>query len=81
MADPVRQESPSASVPDRPDPAEGGGDPADRQALAARLLGCGSSVGTVKTHAHRGLRTLRESLGDLGEFAVNETARPEGENR
>jgi DNA-directed RNA polymerase specialized sigma24 family protein len=37
----------------------------------ARLLGC--SVGAVKTHAHRGLRALRELLG--GEFdlrAVNE---------
>ncbi len=105
-----RRESPTASVPDRPDPAEGGGDPADRQALGslvrsalaalprrrravlvlryledlpeaevASLLGC--SVGTVKTHAHRGLRALRGSLGDLGEFAVNETAGREGENQ
>ena len=103
-----RQESPIASVPDRPDPAEGGGDPADRQAVGslvraalaglprqqravlvlryledlpeaevASLLGC--SVGSVKTHAHRGLRALRGSLGDLGEFAVNETAGPDGE--
>ena len=102
-----RQESPTASVPDRPDPAEGGGDPADRQALGslvrsaltalprrqravlvlryledlpeaevASLLGC--SVGTVKTHAHRGLRALRASLGDLGPFAVNEIAGPRG---
>ena len=30
-----RQESPTASVPDRPDPAAGGGDPADRQALGS----------------------------------------------
>ena len=105
-----RRESPTASVPDRPDPAEGGGDPADRQALGslvrsalaalphrqravlvlryledlpeaevAALLGC--SVGTVKTHAHRGLRALRGSLGDLGEFAVNESAGPEGGNQ
>jgi RNA polymerase sigma-70 factor (sigma-E family) len=105
-----RQESPTASVPDRPDPAEGGGNPADRQALGslvrsalaalprrqravlvlryledlpeaevASLLGC--SVGSVKTHAHRGLRALRASLGDLGEFAVNETAGREGENQ
>jgi RNA polymerase sigma-70 factor (sigma-E family) len=102
-----RQESPTASVPDRPDPAAGGGDPADRQALGslirsalaalprrqravlvlryledlpeasvAELLGC--SAGTVKTHAHRGLRALRASLGDLGPFAVNETAGPRG---
>ena len=105
-----RQESPMASVPDRPDPAEGGGDPADRQAVGAlvrsaltrlprqqravlvlryledlpeaevaALLGC--SVGSVKTHAHRGLRALRASLGDLGEFgqlAVNEIAGPDG---
>jgi hypothetical protein len=35
----------------------------------------------VKTHAHRGLRALRRSLGDLDEFgqlAVNETAGPDG---
>jgi RNA polymerase sigma-70 factor (sigma-E family) len=105
-----RQESPTASVPDRRDPAEGGGDPADRQALGslvrsalaalprqqravlvlryledlpetevASLLRC--SAGTVKTHAHRGLRALRGSLGDLGEFAVNETAGRDGEKR
>lgn len=30
------------------------------EAEVARLLGC--STGTVKTHAHRGLRALRESL-------------------
>jgi RNA polymerase sigma-70 factor (sigma-E family) len=42
------------------------------EADVAGLLGC--SVGTVKTHAHRGLRALRDLLG--GEFdrlAVNET--------
>ena len=106
-----RHESPTASVPDRPDPADGGGDPADRQALGAlvrsalaglprrqravlvlryledlpeaevaALLGC--SIGSVKTHAHRGLRALRGSLGDLAEFgqlAVNETAGPDRE--
>jgi RNA polymerase sigma-70 factor (sigma-E family) len=102
-----RQESPTASVPDRPDPAEGNGDPADRQALGSlvrsalaalprqqravlvlryledlpiaevsSLLGC--SAGSVKTHAHRGLRALRASLGDLGPFAVNEIAGPRG---
>jgi RNA polymerase sigma-70 factor (sigma-E family) len=108
-----RRESPVASVPDRPDPAAGGGDPAEAQALGslvrsalarlprqqravlvlryledlpeaevASLLGC--SVGTVKTHAYRGLRALRGSLGDLAEYgpfgrvAVNETAGPDG---
>src|SRR5215469_233474 len=42
------------------------------EAEVAALLGC--STGTVKTHAHRGLRALRESLGDLNAFAVNETS-------
>lgn len=111
-----RQESPVAAVPDRPDPAAGGGDPAETQAVGslvrsalmrlprrqravlvlryledlpeaevASLLGC--SVGSVKTHAHRGLRALRGSLGDLAEYgefgpvAVNETAGPGGEKR
>ncbi len=37
------------------------------EAEVAALLGC--SVGSVKTHAHRGLRTLRQLLGDE---AVNE---------
>jgi DNA-directed RNA polymerase specialized sigma24 family protein len=46
------------------------------EASVADLLGI--SVGTVKTHAHRGLRALRVSLGGLGPFAVNETARPDG---
>jgi RNA polymerase sigma factor (sigma-70 family) len=101
-------------VPDRPDPADGGGDPADRQALGslvrsalarlprqqravlvlryledlpeaevASLLGC--SVGSVKTHAYRGLRALRGSLGSLTEFpefgpvAVNQTGANGGE--
>jgi RNA polymerase sigma factor (sigma-70 family) len=36
------------------------------EAQVAAMLGC--SAGTVKTHAHRGLRALRESLG--GEFPV-----------
>ena len=42
------------------------------EAEVAALLGC--TVGTVKTHAHRGLRALRDLLG--GEFerlGVNET--------
>lgn len=37
------------------------------EASVAELLGC--SAGTVKAHAHRGLRALRASLGDLGPFA------------
>jgi RNA polymerase sigma-70 factor (sigma-E family) len=44
------------------------------EAEVASLLGC--SAGTVKTHAHRGLRALRESLGDLDSLAVNETPGP-----
>ena len=46
------------------------------EASVAGLLGC--SAGTVKTHAHRGLRALRASLGDLGPFAVSESAGPGG---
>jgi RNA polymerase sigma-70 factor (sigma-E family) len=46
------------------------------EASVADLLGV--SPGTVKSHAHRGLRALRASLGDLGPFAVNETAGPDG---
>jgi RNA polymerase sigma-70 factor (sigma-E family) len=42
------------------------------EAEVALLLGC--SVGTVKTHAHRGLQALRESLGNPDSFAVNDTA-------
>jgi RNA polymerase sigma factor (sigma-70 family) len=46
------------------------------EAEVAELLGC--TTGTVKTHAHRGLRALRDLLGDplggeFGRFAVNET--------
>lgn len=41
------------------------------EAEVAALLGC--SVGTVKTHAHRGLRALRELLGgEFDQLAVNE---------
>ena len=36
------------------------------EAEIASLLGC--SPGTVKTHAHRGLRALRAELGGLGEL-------------
>ena len=46
----------------------------------AKLLGCSS--GSVKTHAHRGLRTLRELLG--GEWprsGVNQTPDPERDRR
>lgn len=46
------------------------------EAEVASLLGC--SAGTVKTHAHRGLRALRESLGGLDSFSVNETPGPAG---
>ena len=46
------------------------------EAAAADLLGI--SVGTVKTHAHRGLRALRTSLGEPGPFAVNESAGSDG---
>ena len=42
------------------------------EAEIAGLLGC--TVGTVKTHAHRGLRALRDLLGDeFDRHAVNET--------
>jgi RNA polymerase sigma-70 factor (sigma-E family) len=40
------------------------------EAEVAELLGC--SAGTVKTHAHRGLRALRELLGGEFDDAVNE---------
>jgi RNA polymerase sigma-70 factor (sigma-E family) len=46
------------------------------EATVADLLGV--SAGTVKTHAHRGLRALRASLGAQGPFAVNESAGPDG---
>lgn len=49
------------------------------EAAVAELLGC--SAGTVKSHAHRGLRTLRAALGDLDSFKVNETARSASENK
>ena len=49
----------------------------DRSAAeVAELLGC--SPGTVKTHAHRGLRALRELLGgEFDQLAVNETRAPQ----
>ena len=42
------------------------------EAEVALLLGC--SARAVKTHAHRGRRALRESLGDLECFALSNTA-------
>jgi RNA polymerase sigma factor (sigma-70 family) len=47
------------------------------EAEVASLLGC--SAGAVKTHAHRGIRALRESLGDLDSFAVNQAPGPASE--
>jgi RNA polymerase sigma-70 factor (sigma-E family) len=46
------------------------------EAEVAGMLGC--TAGTVKTHAHRGLRALRESLGgEFDRYAVNETPAPQ----
>lgn len=45
-------------------------------ALVAELLGI--SVGAVKTHAHRGMRALRRSLGEFGPVAVDEIVGPQG---
>jgi RNA polymerase sigma-70 factor (sigma-E family) len=47
------------------------------EAEVAALLGY--SAGSVKTHAHRGLRALRESIGDLDSFAVNQASSPAGD--
>jgi RNA polymerase sigma factor (sigma-70 family) len=42
------------------------------EAEVAGMLGC--TAGTVKTHAHRGLRALRDLLGDeFDRYAVNQT--------
>jgi RNA polymerase sigma-70 factor (sigma-E family) len=42
------------------------------EAEVAGLLGC--TVGTVKAHAHRGLRALRDLLGgEFDRYAVNQT--------
>jgi RNA polymerase sigma-70 factor (sigma-E family) len=51
------------------------------EAEIAELLGC--SPGTVKTHAHRGLRALRESLGDsLGDdLALQPVNQPRASRR
>jgi RNA polymerase sigma factor (sigma-70 family) len=49
------------------------------EAQVASLLGV--SAGTVKTHAHRGLRALRKSLGDLAPFPVNGAGDPAGVER
>jgi RNA polymerase sigma-70 factor (sigma-E family) len=46
------------------------------EAEVARILGC--SAGTVKTHAHRGLRALRELVGgEFDEQAVNQVQAPQ----
>ncbi len=46
------------------------------EAEVAELLGC--SPGTVKSHAHRGMRVLRELLGgEFDQLAVNETRAPQ----
>jgi RNA polymerase sigma-70 factor (sigma-E family) len=45
----------------------------------AAMLDC--SAGTVKTHAHRGLRALRESLGELNPFPVNQAGETVGVER
>ena len=47
------------------------------EAEVAALLGC--TPGTVKTHAHRGVRALRASLGELGDSAASATSRPASE--
>jgi RNA polymerase sigma-70 factor (sigma-E family) len=49
------------------------------ESQVASLLGV--SAGTVKTHAHRGLRALRKSLGDLAPFPVNGAGDPAGVER
>ena len=46
------------------------------EAEVAALLGC--SAGTVKTHAHRGLRALRAALADQDWFTVNPAGGPAG---
>jgi RNA polymerase sigma factor (sigma-70 family) len=47
------------------------------EAEIAELLGC--SPGTVKTHAHRGLCALRDSLGD--DFALQSVTQPRASRR
>jgi RNA polymerase sigma-70 factor (sigma-E family) len=49
------------------------------ESQVASLLGV--SAGTVKVHAHRGLRALRKSLGDLAPFPVNGAGGTEGVER
>ena len=49
------------------------------EAQVASLLGV--SAGTVKTHAHRGLRALRKSLGGLAPSPVNGAGDPAGVER
>ena len=49
------------------------------ESQVASMLGV--STGTVKTHAHRGLRALRKSLEDLAPFPVNDVDDPMGVER
>ena len=50
------------------------------EAEVAELLGC--SAGTVKTHAHRGVRTLRELLGgELSHLPAGEAGCPDSDKR
>jgi RNA polymerase sigma-70 factor (sigma-E family) len=50
------------------------------EAEVAGLLGC--TAGTVKTHAHRGLRALRELLGgEFDRYAVNQTRGSQRDSR
>lgn len=48
-------------------------------AEVAALLGC--SAGSVKTHAHRGLRALRAELAGEGMLAASDAAGPHGDGK
>jgi RNA polymerase sigma factor (sigma-70 family) len=47
------------------------------EAEVASLLGC--SAGTIKTHAHRGLRALRQLLGAPDPLTASQTSGPASE--